>query len=66
MAYDNAPVQRSDTAGKPRISLTNYDSDIDNAKRARNNQLKDTDPMVEKEGFLAVDDLDRMRRRKIR
>lgn len=43
-----------------------YNECIDRAKRARNNQLKDSDPMVEKEGFLAVDDLDKMRRRKIR
>jgi hypothetical protein len=32
---------------------------------ARNNTLKDTDPMVEKEGFLAVDNLDKLRRRKL-
>ena len=43
-----------------------YNEEIDRAKIARNNQLKDTDPMVEKEGFLGVDDLDRMRRRKIK
>ena len=43
---------------------TNYDRDIDNAKKARNSQLRDTDPMVVKEGFLGVDDLDRLRRRK--
>ncbi len=66
MAYENTPVKRGDTAGSPRNSPTDYDRDIDSAKRARNNQLKDTDPMVEKEGFLGVDDLDKMRRRKVR
>lgn len=44
----------------------NYDQDIDRAKRARNTQREDTNPMIEKEGFLGVDDLDKMRRRKIR
>lgn len=44
---------------------TNYDNDIDRAETARPNQRKDTDPMIEKEGFLGVDDLDKMRRRKI-
>ncbi len=44
---------------------TDYDRDIDNAKRARNNQFNDTNPMLEKEGFLGMDDIDRMRRRKI-
>jgi hypothetical protein len=43
----------------------NYNSEIDAAKNARNNTLRDTDPRIEKEGFLGVDDLDRMRRRKI-
>jgi hypothetical protein len=45
---------------------TNYDDDINKAKSARINQYHDTDPMIEKEGFLGVDDLDKMRRRKIR
>jgi hypothetical protein len=44
---------------------TNYDDDIDSAKSARNTQYHDTDPRIEKEGFLGVDDLDRLRRRKI-
>lgn len=45
---------------------TNYNEDTEKAKDARNNQLRDTSPMVEKEGFLGVDDLDRLRRRHIR
>lgn len=47
-------------------SFTNYDRDITNAESARNNQLKDTDPRIEKEGFLGVDDLDRLRRRNVK
>lgn len=48
------------------LSKEGYNEEINKAKVARNNQLRDTDPMIEKEGFLGVDDLDRMRRRKIR
>lgn len=44
---------------------TNYDHDLSKASKARNNQRRDTDPMIEKEGFLGVDDIDRMRRRNI-
>lgn len=44
---------------------TDYDDDINAARDARRNQRRDTDPMIEKEGFLGVDDLDRLRRRKI-
>jgi len=44
---------------------TNYNDDINRAASARNTQYHDTDPMIEKEGFLGVDDLDRLRRRKI-
>jgi len=44
---------------------TDYDDDINKAERARNMQRRDSDPMIQKEGFLGVDDLDRLRRRKI-
>lgn len=43
-----------------------YDENIDRAKSARNSQRNDTNPMIEKEGFLGMDDLDKMRRRKVR
>ncbi len=67
MAYENEPVNRTDKAGALRKPpYYGYNECIDIAKRARDNQLKDSDPMVEKEGFLGVDDIDRMRRRKIR
>ena len=65
MAYNNSPVKRNDEDGSQRTSPTDYDRDIDNARMARNNQLKDSDPMIEKEGFLGVDDLDKIRRRKL-
>ena len=66
MAYEDAPVKGRNTDGKDRRTNTDYNSEIEKAKSARNNTLKDTDPTIEKEGFLGVDDLDRMRRRKIR
>jgi hypothetical protein len=66
MAYEEAYINRTDKAGSDRISKTNYNQEIDAAKSARNNQLKDTDPMVEKEGYLAVDNVEKMRRRNIR
>lgn len=43
-----------------------YDECIDESKRARNTQRNDTNPYIEKEGYLGVDDLDKMRRRRIR
>lgn len=66
MAYENKPIKRTDMDWSNRTSPTDYNRDIDAAKVARNNQLRDTDPMIEKEGFLGVDDIDKMRRRKIR
>ena len=44
---------------------TNYNDDIYMAQIARNTQYLDTSPKLEKEGFLGIDDLDRLRRRKI-
>lgn len=52
----------SDRHRKP---YTTYDECIDMAKNARNTQRNDTNPMIEKEGFLGMDDIDRLRRRKI-
>ncbi len=66
MAYEDAPVKRKDNDGAVRKDGYGYNECIDKAKNARNNQFKDSDPMIEKEGFLGVDDLDKMRRRKIR
>ena len=66
MAYEDAPVKGRDTDGKDRRTKPGYNAEIDTAKAARNNTLKDSDPTVEKEGFLGVDNLDKMRRRKVR
>jgi hypothetical protein len=43
-----------------------YNEDIDRAKSARNTQKNDTNPYIQKEGYLGMDDIDKMRRRKVR
>ncbi len=64
---DVPPIDNNiEPSGLPKRSQTNYDSDIERAQIARNNQLRDTDPRIEKEGFLGVDDLDRLRRRNVK
>lgn len=58
-------MRNKDVASEQKRTHTNYDEDREKAQRARNNQLRDTDPMTLSmgwEGYLAVDDLDRMRR----
>lgn len=42
-----------------------YNTEIDKGERARATQRLDTSPYLQKEGFLGVDDLDKLRRRKI-
>lgn len=42
-----------------------YDEEGSAAMRARNTQRLDTAPGIEKEGYLDVSDLDRLRRRKL-
>jgi hypothetical protein len=42
-----------------------YDQEGGVAMHARNTQRRDTDPGLQKEGYLDVSDLDRLRRRKL-
>jgi hypothetical protein len=70
MRGDRLPVKErtfSKDKGTDRENMvkTNYNDDINKAKSARNSQFEDTNPRIEKEGFLGMDDIDRMRRRKI-
>lgn len=44
---------------------TNYDKDIDESEKSRHNQKNDTNPMRQKDGCMFMDDIDRLRRRKI-
>lgn len=61
MAFNiNIPQGKSNE--KP---INDYDNDCRSAERARNNQKRDTDPGMEKEGYLDVSNLDKMRRNKI-
>jgi hypothetical protein len=57
----NIPQQKSDAD-----PICDYDKNINEAERARNNQYKDTAPGIQKEGYLGVDDIDRLRRRHIK
>ena len=43
-----------------------YDEEIRRAQEARHTQKNDTNPYMEKEGFLGVDDIDRIRRKKLK
>lgn len=45
---------------------TNYNQDINKAKNSKKNQRSESNPMIEKEGFLGMDDLDKIRRRSIK
>jgi hypothetical protein len=66
MAYEEKKIGRNDNDGADRKIRVGYNEQIDRAKNARDSQLSDSDPMIEKDGFLGVDNLDKMRRRKIR
>lgn len=39
-----------------------WDEEIASAKNAKKSRLTETSPLIEKEGFLGMDDIDRMRR----
>lgn len=45
---------------------TNYNRDIMKAKNTPSNSLRESDPRVEKVGFLGMDDIDKIRRNKLR
>lgn len=66
MSYYEQPISRFDTDGKKRSDHGGFNSEIDRAKEARNSTLKDTDITVDYDGYLGMDNLDKMRRRKIR
>lgn len=67
MAKDLPKVEKDlKPMSRDRLTYKSYDQEINEAKAARNHQWLDTDPRIEKEGFLGVDDLDKMRRRKVR
>jgi hypothetical protein len=50
---------------KDMSTLAGMDAEIDRAKNSGKSQREDTDPRLEKPGMIGVDDMDRMRRRKI-
>lgn len=66
MSYYDKPIKRRDNEGEDKWKNYSYDENIDKAKMARDSSHSDTDPMIEKDGYLGMDDLDKMRRRKIK
>lgn len=58
------PTAKED--GDRHIYDSGYDFELDRVKTARKNQLSDTDPMFQKDGFIGVDDIDRLRREKLK
>jgi hypothetical protein len=61
MGYYNEPVSRTDKDGEKRNYRPNFDEEIKKAERAGNHQMR-TDAFAEGDGYLCVDDLDRIRR----
>lgn len=53
------------TKRQQRTSRTDYDAEIDRAKNSGKQQTR-TDAFAEGKGYLGVDDLDRLRRRKLK
>jgi hypothetical protein len=52
--------------GGDKLRGRDYDEEIVRAKNARNSSLNDSNIMVTEEGFLGMDDIDKLRRRHIR
>lgn len=63
MAYDEVPRKKIEVRDDK--ARTNYDRDIRNAKEYCNNGYR-TDAAAEGVGYLGVDDLDRIRRNKLK
>jgi hypothetical protein len=66
MGYYDEPVNRADKAGAKRTEhYESSDQELDEAKRADQYQMR-TDAFAEGDGYLGVDDLDRLRREKLK
>jgi hypothetical protein len=64
MAYEEPKIRRNDTDGEDRPKRYSHDECIENAKKSGNYER--TDAYAEGVGYLGVDDMDRIRRRKLR
>jgi len=66
MGYYDEPVNRSDKAGSKRTEhFKSSNKELDNAKTADQYQTR-TDAFAEGDGYLGVDDLDRLRRERLK
>ncbi len=66
MAYDDSSISRNDKSGKPRKHhYETKDMEINTAKNANSYEFS-SDPGGEKVDFLGMDDVDRIRREKLK
>lgn len=65
MGYYEPPVNRTDKAGSVRKTNDGFQEEIDKAKRADRDNLR-SDAFAEGDGYLGIDDLDRLRREKLK
>lgn len=65
MGYYNDPVNRADKSGAKREIHDGFEPEIDKAKDA-NKYFFRSDAFAEGDGFMGVDDLDRLRRDKLK
>lgn len=66
MGYYNEPVNRKDKSGQPRTEhFESSNRELDEAKSADQYQMR-TDAFAEGDGYLGIDDLDRLRREKLK
>ncbi len=63
MAYDETP--RKPIEVRDDRARNNHDANIDAAKRAGKHGVR-TDAAAQGDGYLGMDDIDKMRRRKVR
>ncbi len=65
MAYDETPKKKIEVRDGTQRGHADHDELIDKAKRA-GNYCDRTDAAAEGDGYLGIDDLDRIRRRKLK
>lgn len=65
MGYFEKPVNRTDKAGEKREVQGGFQEEIDKAKLANRDFIR-SDAYAEGDGYMGVDDLDRLRREKLK
>lgn len=65
MGYYEEPVNRQDKSGENRKVSDGFEPELDKAKLANKTHFR-SDAFAEGDGFIGVDDLDRLRRDKLK